>query len=83
MLFDEFDGMLEVCVSGSFGTVMSGGYEVVDGSFIRLQPRVDMRLIEDLRALCLWEYQVEEKTEADPGVKWNPDFTCVSSIVCG
>jgi hypothetical protein len=45
MLFDELDGMLEVGHACSFGTVVSGGYEVVDGEFILVEEGVNMLLI--------------------------------------
>lgn len=45
MLFNELDGMLEVGHTGSFGTVVGGGYKVVDGEFVLVEEGVDMLLI--------------------------------------
>jgi hypothetical protein len=33
---------------------------------------VDVCLVEDAGALGLWEDEVEEECEADPGVEWDP-----------
>jgi hypothetical protein len=33
---------------------------------------VDMLLVEDFGALSLREDQVEEKSEADPSIEWDP-----------
>lgn len=72
VLLDELDGLFEVGIAGSFCAVVRGGDEVIDGSLVILKPRVDVRLIEDLCALCLGEDQVEEKGETHPGVSGDP-----------
>lgn len=33
---------------------------------------MDVCLVEDAGALGLWEDEVEEECEADPGVEWDP-----------
>ncbi len=41
---------------------------------------MDVGLVEDAGALGLGEDEVEEETEADPGVEWDP--MCVNMSLC-
>jgi hypothetical protein len=72
MLLYEFDYVFEVGYSGCFGAVVGGGDEVVDCDLVIVEEGVDVRLVEDAGALGLWEDEVEEEAEADPGVEWDP-----------
>lgn len=72
VLFDELDGLFEVFYACCFGAFMCGGDEVVDCELVVVQEGVDVLLVEDAGALGLWEDEVEEEKEAEPGVEWDP-----------
>ena len=72
MLFNEFDYVFEIGYSCCFCTVVGAGDEVVDCDFVVVEEGVDVCMIEYSSALCLWEDEVEEEAEADPGVEGNP-----------
>jgi hypothetical protein len=72
MLLDQLNELFEICDSSSFSTLVGGGYKVIDRTFVILEERVDMGLVEYFGTLCLWEDEIEEKGEADPRVKRYP-----------
>jgi len=51
---------------------VDGGNEVVNCDLVIVEEGVDVCMIEYSSALCLWEDEVEEEAEADPGVEGNP-----------
>jgi hypothetical protein len=51
---------------------VDGGNEVVNCDLVIVKEGVDVCMIEYSSALCLWEDEVEEEAEADPGVEGNP-----------
>ncbi len=46
--------------------------EIVDVAFVLGEKGVDVGLVEDTGALCLWEDEVGEESEADVSVEWEP-----------
>lgn len=72
MLFEELDRLLEICNAGRLCAIVGGGDEVIDRSFVLLEERVDVRLVEQAGALRLREDEVEEEAEAEPCVERNP-----------
>lgn len=79
MLLYEFDGVLEVDCASCFGAVVGAGDEVVDCELVVVEEGVDVSLVEDAGALGLWEDEVEEKAEADPGVEGDPADVRINS----
>ena len=72
MLFDKFDHLSEICDAGCLCAIMSRGYKVIDGEFIIVKERMDVLLVDDAGALCLWEDEVQEEEESEPGVERDP-----------
>ena len=64
--------MFDVCYSCGLRAVVGGGDEIVDCEFVFVEEGVDVCLVEDACALGLGQDEVEEETEADPGVEWDP-----------
>jgi hypothetical protein len=73
MLFDKFNDVFEVRDAGGFSAVVSRGYKVIDGNFVLVEEWMDVLLIEDFCALCLWQDKVEEEAKADPRIERNPN----------
>lgn len=72
VLFDHFDCLFNVGYACCFRAVVDGGNEVVNCDLVIVEEGVDVCMIEYSSALCLWEDEVEEEAEADPGVEGNP-----------
>ena len=45
MLFEELNGLFKVVDASSLGTIMSGGDEILDRSFVFLKERMDVVLV--------------------------------------
>jgi hypothetical protein len=72
VLFDHFDGLFDVGYACCFRAVVGGGDEVVNCDLVVVKEGMDVCLVQDSSALCLWEDKVEEEAEANPGVEGNP-----------
>jgi len=51
---------------------MSIADEVVNLLFVMVEERVDVVMVDDLRALGLGKDEVGEEDETDPAVEWDP-----------
>jgi hypothetical protein len=72
MFFEQLDGLLEIVDASSLGTIVGRRYKVFYGGFVLLEEGMDMILVYDSGALCLWCDQVEEEACSDPGIERNP-----------
>lgn len=72
--------MSKICNPSCLYTVVSGGYEVVNGNLVLLKEGVDMLLVKKLGALCLRQYEVEEEEKSKPGIERDPLDTLVEAL---
>jgi hypothetical protein len=82
MLLNEFYGMFQVGNASSFGSVVSGGYKVIDCNLVFAEEGMDMGFVENASSLGLREDEVEEEAEANPGIEGDPEAQKIVNYSC-
>lgn len=73
-LSDPFYCNVHVAHAHLLEAVVGVSNELIDLSFVVNDPGLEIGEVEVFCALSLWEDEVEEEEEAEPGVEWEPAY---------